>query len=140
MEEKKVVVDTSGFFVSASRLRTLVESRVSLSAPDLVLFEFVKSVRREASLARGAGNVKRAELMAALESRLPDVLRGLEVDVWGAAFNMDDLDEVYRLLAKGHEVGDAMIWLKMKRAGFDTIATADTSDWKALGAKVVPLA
>lgn len=138
--ERKAVIDTSGFFVSAARLRNLVESGDALSTPDLVIFEFLKSVRKEASMSRGAGNTKRAGVMAALERRLPELLRGLEVEVWGTDFGIDDVDQVYSLTEDGHEPGDAMIWVKMQRAGLDTIATADTSDWKALGAKVISLA
>ena len=77
--------------------------------------------------------------MAALEAKLPELLHGLDVEVWAWTFGMAEVDEVYGLLAGGHEPGDAMIWVKMKRAGIDTIATADGEDWKALGAKVVPL-
>lgn len=139
MSETSVVIDTSGFFVSAGRLRTLVESGSMLSTPDLVVFEFLKSVRKESATSRGKGNIKRSRVMAALERRLPGLLRGLEVEVWASAFDIDDVEEVYRLTDEGHEPGDAMIWVKMRKAGLDTIATSDTSDWEALGAKVVPL-
>lgn len=140
MEEKKVVVDTSALFVSVSRLRSLVDSGAQLSVPDLVLFEFVKSVRKEGSIARGNGNTRRVELMSALEERLPHFLTGLEAEVWGSDFDMTDLAQFYRLLQGGHEPGDAMIWIKMRKAGLDTIATADASDWRALGADVISLA
>ena len=91
-------------------------------------------------MARGVGNTRRAEIMAALERRLPGVLRDLGIEVWGSPFGMSDLDEVLRLVAKGHEAGDAMIWVKMQKTGLDTIATGDVSDWKSLGAHVVSLA
>ena len=91
-------------------------------------------------MARGSGNLKRAELMSSLERRLPDVLRGLQIEVWGSAFDFKDLLEAYDLMARGHEPGDAMVWVRMKKAGLRTIATADASDWRSLGADVIPLA
>ena len=139
-EKRRIVVDTSGLFVSASRLRALVDMGAALSVPDLVVFEFLKSVRQEASEARGSGNKRREEVMAALERRLPAILRALEIDVWAPELTLDALDEVYTLLAQGHEPGDALIWVKMKKEGLDTIATSDVSDWKAMGASVVSLA
>jgi predicted nucleic acid-binding protein len=136
----RVVVDTSGFFAPAARLKALIESGAVLSTADLALFEFVKAVRREASKARGAGKLRRAEAMEGLERRFPGFLRALEIEIWTSRFSHDDLDEVYRRVAAGHEPGDSMIWVKMKNLGLDTIATSDASDWKAIGAKVVPMA
>ena len=67
--------------------------------------------------------------MEALEERFPGLLRSLEIEVWTSGFAIDDVDELYRLLSEGHEPGDAMIWIKMKKVGRDTVATADASDW-----------
>ena len=137
--EKAIVVDTSGFFVSEARLRTLVDGGASLSTPDLVVFEFTKTVQEEADKALSVGNRRRAEVKGALRKKFPDLLRSLEVEVWDPGFTMGDVDEVYRLLSEGHEPGDATIWVKMRKAGLDTVASADVSDWTALGAKVISL-
>ena len=134
------MIDTSGFFVAGSRLRALTKARSSLSAPDLVVFEFVKAIREEADKARGSGNLGRARVMSTLEDRFPSLIRSLDIQLWTSEFTEDDVEELYRLLSKGHEAGDAMIWIKMKKLGLDTVATADVSDWEALGANVVPLA
>lgn len=137
--KEKIVVDTSGFFASAAKLGALLDGGGTLSAPDLVVFEFTRTIREEIERARGSGNLRRAEVMEALEERFPGLLRSLEIEVWTSGFAIDDVDELYRLLSEGHEPGDAMIWIKMKKVGLDTVATADASDWEALGARVVPL-
>ena len=136
---EKLVVDTSGFFASAAKLGALLDGGGTLSAPDLVVFEFTRTIREEIERARGSGNLRRAEVMEALEERFPGLLRSLEIEGWTSGFAIDDVDELYRLLSEGHEPGDAMVWIKMKKVGLDTVATADASDWEALGARVVPL-
>ena len=140
MAEKNLVIDTSGFFASAARLQSLAGDGSTLSTPDLVVFEFAKVVAEEISRAKGSGNDRRTKLMLGLQQRFPKLLRELEVEVWSSGFSIDDVDRLYVEISKGHEPGDAMIWLRMQSKGFDTIATADPKDWNALGAKVVPLA
>lgn len=136
---KKLVIDTSAFFASAARLSPLAQEGAALSTPDLVVFEFAKVVREEMSRAQSSGNIKRARVMLGLEQRFPKLLRALEVEVWSSEFSVDDVERLYTEVAKGHEPGDSMIWLKMQKKGLDTIATADSEDWVALGAKVLPL-
>ena len=140
MLQKKVVIDTSGFFASGGGLRSLAEEGAVLSTPDLVVFEFAKVVREEMSRADSSGNSRRVRILLSLEERFPRLLRTLEVDLFSSEFSIDDVDSLYAGVAKGHEPGDVMIWLKMQKEGLDTIATADIKDWEALGAKVIALA
>ena len=105
-----------------------------------MVFEFVRAIQEEADKARGAGDRRRAAVMSAIKDRFPDLLRSLQVEVWDSGFAFEDIGEAYELLSKGRDPGDSMIWIKMRRAGISKIATADVSDWEALGAHVVSLA
>lgn len=135
-----VVLDTSCLFAGTKRLRALLKEGSALLTVDLVVFEFAKVMRDEISNADNSGNSRRKTVLENLDARLPTLLRSLRIDVKSPEFALDEVDELYRYLSGGHEPGDALIWLKMKKLGLDTIATEDVLDWKALGAKVVPLA
>jgi hypothetical protein len=70
---------------------------------------------------------RREILLEGLEGMLPKLLRQLEITAKSPEFDIDDVDELYRYLSKGHEPGDAIIWLKMRKAGLNTIATDDVA-------------
>ena len=135
--KSSVMVDTSAFFSGTKELREIIEKGNKLSTLDLVVFEFTKVMEEEIDEAKGAGKTARVELLQHLEERFPNLLKDLEIDPKSPAFTLDDLSELYSMVSRGLDSGDAMIWLKMRRAGLDTILTDNTSDWKKIGAKVV---
>jgi len=69
--------------------------------------------------------------------QFPQLLTDLEINVVSPEFSSGDVGNLYSMISKGYDSGDAMIWLKMQKAGLDTILTDNVSDWKELGAKVI---
>ena len=133
----QVVVDTSAFFAGTKRLREIMGKGVTLSTIDLIVFEFTKVMEDEINRARGAGNTKRAQMLRNIRDRFPQLLKDLDVDVASPTFSSADVSDLYSLIAKGYDSGDAMIWIKMKKVGMGTILTDNISDWKKLGASVI---
>jgi len=132
-----VMVDTSAFFSGTKELRAIIEKGNKLVTLDLVVFEFTKVMEEEIDEAKGARRTTRVQLLQHLKERFPKLLKDLEIDLESPAFGLDDLSELYSMVSRGFDSGDAMIWLKMQRAGLDTILTDNVSDWKKIGAKVV---
>ncbi|MBI2937174.1 MAG: hypothetical protein HYY22_03115 [Thaumarchaeota archaeon] len=138
-QQKQVVIDTSAFFAGTKKIRSLIENGIKLSTIDLVVFEFTKVMETEIAQARRSGKTQRLELLQALKERYPKLLRTFEIEVKSPEFSIDDVDQLYTEISKGHDSGDAMIWLKMQKAGLNTIVTDNTFDWINLGAKVINL-
>ncbi len=132
-----VIVDTSAFFAGIRKLHAIVENGDRLSTIDLIVFEFTKVMEDEIDRAKGSGNVARAKMLQRIRERFPQLLTGLEIDVVSPEFSSEDVGSLYSMISKGYDSGDAMIWLKMQKAGLDTILTDNVSDWKELGAKVI---
>ncbi|MHB1907820.1 MAG: hypothetical protein ACYCQJ_02980 [Nitrososphaerales archaeon] len=133
------VIDTSAFFSKASRLRSFVEEgKTKLSTLDLVVFEFTKLMQVEIRKASQKKS-KRLEVLKSIRDRFPELLTTLGIEIKSPQFALDDLAKLYDLVGQGQDAGDCMIWLKMQKAGLDSIITQNTSHWKKLGAKTVPL-
>jgi len=133
----RVIVDTSAFFAATKKLHTIIEKGDRLSTIDLIVFEFTKVMEDEIDRARGSGNVARAKMLRLIRERFPQLLTDLEINVVSPEFSSGDVGNLYSMISKGYDSGDAMIWLKMQKAGLDTILTDNVSDWKELGAKVI---
>lgn len=134
--QRELVIDTSGFFVSASRLESLRENG-KLVTIDLVVFEFVKVMEIEIHEARASKKIKKLEMLEAIRDRMPQLMRALQIDIRSPEFTFDDLLQLQSQVSIGVDPADCMIWLKMCRAGLDSIVTRNSADWKKLGAKVV---
>lgn len=132
-----VVVDTPGFFSGAKKLRTIIDKGDKLSTIDLVVFEFTKVMEDEIDEARAAGKSTRVQMLQHIKDRFPRLLKDLEIELESPTFTFEDLAELYSMISKGFDSGDSMIWLKMQRAGLNTILTDNRSDWKRIGAKVI---
>src|SRR5437899_630757 len=129
-----VVVDTSAFLAGTRKLKSIMERGDRLSTIDLVVFEFTKVMEDEIDRAKGSGKKARAKMLEAIRQRFPQLLTDLEIEVASPIFSSSDVGSLYSMIARGYDSGDAMIWLKMQRAGWDTILTDNVSDWKELGA------
>ncbi len=136
---QELVIDTSGFFAKASKLRSFIEDGTQLSTIDLVVFEFTKLMEVEIREAAKAKKQDRLEMLKAVRNRFPELLRTLGIEIRSPEFRFDDLSKLYIEVCKGHDPGDCMIWLKMQRAGLSSIITQDIAHWKRLGANVLPL-
>ncbi|MDG6934849.1 MAG: type II toxin-antitoxin system VapC family toxin [Nitrososphaerota archaeon] len=132
-----IIVDTSAFFAGTRKLRTIIEKGERLLTIDLIVFEFTKVLEDEIRRSVGSGNTKRAEMLRGLRDRFPKLLSDLEINVTSPEFSSTDVNRLYSMISKGLDSGDAMIWIKMQKAGCDTILTDNVSDWRELGAKVV---
>ncbi len=137
--KKEVIVDTSGFFAGARKLRSLVEAGTKLATMDLVVFEFIKVIMDEINRAESSRRSQRLKVLNGLKARFPGLLRSLEVNLLAPGFTLEDLDWLYVESRDGVDPGDAMIWLKMQRAGLDTIVTDNVADWQKLGANVISI-
>ncbi len=136
---QELVIDTSAFFAKTSKLRSFIEEGTKLSTIDLVVFEFTKLMEVEIREATKAKRQDRLDMLLAVKDRFPKLLNMLEIEIRSPEFSFDDLLKLYGEVAKGHDPGDCMIWLKMQRAGLDSVITQNTSHWKKLGANVLPL-
>ena len=137
---RELVIDTSGFFAKSSRIVSLKQSGFAeLCTLDLIVFEFVKVLEVEVRRARSGKKLKRLETLNAIRARFPDLLRNLGIKIRSPEFENDDMLQLFSLVALGLDAGDCMIWLKMRKAGLESIATSDASDWKQLGAKIILL-
>jgi len=133
---KQVVVDTSGFFAGAAKLGALLADGFKLIALDLIIFEFVKVVDREINLAKQAAKLSRVKTLTRLRDQFPALLQELEIELISPEFSIRDLKKLYSL-TEDKDPGDCMIWLKMQNAGYSSILTDNTKDWKKLGADVI---
>ncbi len=136
---QELVINTSAFFAKASKLRPFIEDGTQLSTIDLVVFEFTKLMEVEIREAAKAKKQHRLEMLKAVRNRFPKLLRTLGIEIRSPEFRFDDLSKLYIEVSKGHDPGDCMIWLKMQRAGLNSIITQDIAHWKKLGANVLPL-
>ncbi|MDG6925940.1 MAG: hypothetical protein JRN09_05255 [Nitrososphaerota archaeon] len=139
MSAKKspIIVDTSAFFAGTKKLRTIIEKGDRLLTIDLIVFEFTKVMEDEIQRSAGSGDTKRAAMLRGLRDRFPKLLLDLGISVTSPEFSSTDVNNLYSVISKGYDSGDAMIWLKMQKAGWDTILTDNVSDWRALGARVM---
>ena len=135
-----VLVDTSSFFSKAAELRKIItEKRVKLVTIDLVVFEFVKLMQAELNAALGKGRSERIKMLTAIRDRFPGLLRDLGIELVSPPFDLEDLGMLYgkkEAEKSTFDSGDYMIWLKMKKAGIDSILTDNVDDWKRFGAKI----
>ena len=139
MMANKTVVDTSGFFAPVKKLKDTINEQQSLATLDIIVFEFLKVIEQEIDIARWKGNSRREKVLQSLRERFPTLIHELGIEIESASFSLADVDETYSLTANGHESGDSIIWLKMKKLGWNRILTEDVRHWKSLGAEVVPI-
>ncbi|MBI4257724.1 MAG: type II toxin-antitoxin system VapC family toxin [Thaumarchaeota archaeon] len=132
-----LVIDTSAFFKGAARLRQLLRKEEHLATVDLVIFEFMKVTELELKKAKAKKNHRREKILLNIQDRFPKLLKELEIEVRSPDITLNDIEELHSLTSKGNEAGDAMIWLKMQKLGWNTIVTDDTDDWKRLGPNII---
>jgi hypothetical protein len=132
-----IIIDTSAFFAGTKKLRSIIERGDRLLTVDLIVFEFTKVIEDEIQRSAGSGNTKRAAVLRGLRDRFPKLLLDLGINVASPEFSLTDVNHLYSMISKGYDSGDSMIWLKMQKAGWDTILTDNVSDWRALGANVM---
>lgn len=145
MPPKVIVIDTSGFFAPTERLKSIIlqkqvgEER-KLVTLDLVVFEFLKVIEEEMNKANGKGNQGRVRVLQSVRDHFSSILQELDIEIkTGDDFTVENVEEAYSLISRGHESGDSMIWMKMQKLGFDTILTNNVRHWKRLGARVLPV-
>jgi hypothetical protein len=131
-----IIVDTSAFFAGTKKLRKIIEKGDRLLTIDLIVFEFTKVMEDEIRRSARSGNTKRAVMLRGLRDRFPKLLLDLGINVASPEFSSTDVNHLYSMISKGYDSGDAMIWIKMQKAGWDTIVTDNVSDWRALGANI----
>ena len=135
-----LVVDTTAFFAKISQLRRFIEEgNTKLVTLDLVVFEFAKLMQSEIGDATRTKKRQRARMLIAIRDRFPELLTNLGIEIISPVFASEDLSKLYAEVAKGHDVGDCMIWLKMQKVELKSILTENATDWKKLGAAVVSL-
>ncbi|MFI5421862.1 MAG: hypothetical protein ACHQ1H_12910 [Nitrososphaerales archaeon] len=137
---RELVIDTSGFFSKSSKLMALKENgSIQLSTIDLVILEFIKVMEVEINRAMSSKKADRVVILNAIRERFPKLIRELDIKIKSPEFLYEDILDLYSHVDKGLDPADSMIWLKMQRAGLDSVATRNVSDWKKLGAKVIAL-
>ena len=140
--DSTALVDTSAFFAKVSDLKKLIsERKLRLVTVDFVVFEFVKLMQAELNEASRKKRQERMKMLTSIKDRFPNLLRDLGIEIVPTSFNLDDLDNLYgkqKNITGPFDAGDYMIWLKMKKAGIDSILTENVEDWKKFGAKIVP--
>jgi hypothetical protein len=132
-----VVVDTSAFFAGTRKLRSILERGERLATIDLIVFEFTKVMEDEIDRANGSGKAARGKMLVEIRKRFPQLLNELEIEVASPMFLASDVSNLYSMIEKGYDSGDAMICIKMQKLGWNSILTDNVSDWHELGASVV---
>ena len=129
-----VFIDTSALFRARKMFERLVDEGYNLCISPIVIYEFVKVLDE---LIAEEQNEKRKRLYQKLRSRLPSLLRDLEVKIIPHELTYEELEEAYSIMRnKDVDIGDALIYLLLKKKGIQKILTYD-DDWNRLDVETV---
>lgn len=124
-----VFIDTNAFFKSRAILEKLIKEGTKLATSSIVIYEFVKIIDELIALEQ---NEKRRQLYIKLKNRFPKLLKELSIDILSHQITYDDLSRAYDIISqKNVDIGDALIYILMKKKNIKKILTFD-DDWLRL--------
>ncbi len=98
----------------------------------IVVYEFLKVIDE---LILEERNLDRRNLYVKLRNRFPSLLDELDIEILGHELTAQKIQEAFSVMErKSIDIGDALIYLLLKRVGVQEILTYD-EDWKRLGVK-----
>jgi len=131
MEKKDTIFLDTNIFLSPKRLRELADliNENEFAINDVVAYEFIDV------LSEKAGEVEEEDRREGYRRKIkefPSLLENVDVKLKSLGLDYEDLREVTELMDKKHvEVGDALIYIHLKKLGIKKIMT-DDKDWKRL--------
>jgi len=129
-----VFIDTSALFKGKMVFEKLIDMGYDLCISPLVIYEFVKVIDE---LIIEEKNEERKKLYERLKRRLPSLLRDLEIEIIPHELTYTELEEAYNIMhEKDVDIGDALIYLLLKRKGIQKILTYD-DDWNRMDIEVI---
>ena len=129
-----VFIDTNAFFKSRAILEKLIKEGTKLATSSIVIYEFVKIIDELIALEQ---NEKRRQLYIKLKNRFPKLLKELSIDILSHQITYDDLSRAYDIISqKNVDIGDALIYILMKKKNIKKILTFD-DDWLRLDVTVL---
>jgi len=129
-----VFIDTSALFKAKRVFEKLIDQGYTLCISPLVIYEFVKVIDE---LIIEEKNEKRRKLYERLRERLPSLVRDLEVKIIPHELTYTELKKAYNIMhEKDVDIGDALIYLLLKRKGIQKILTYD-DDWNRMDMEVI---
>ncbi len=129
-----VFIDTNALFKGKTVFEKLIDMGYNLCTSPLIIYEFVKVIDE---LVIEEKNEERRKLYKRLRRRLPFLLRDLEIEIIPHELTYTELEEAYNVMhEKDVDIGDAMIYILLRRKGIQKILTYD-DDWGRMDIEVV---
>ena len=129
-----VFIDTNALFRARKVFERLIDEGYNLCMSPIVIYEFVKVLDE---LILEEQSEERRRLYQKLRDRLPSLLRDLEVEILPHELTYEELEEAYNIMKnKDVDIGDALIYLLMKRKNIRKILTYD-DDWERLDVEII---
>ena len=129
-----VFIDTSALFRAKGIFEKLINEGYDLCISPIVIYEFIKVLDE---LITEEKNEKRKKLYQKLRNRLPSLLKDLEVRIISHELTHEELEEAYKIMKnKDVDIGDALIYLLMKRKNIHKILTYD-HDWDRIDIEII---
>ncbi|MFQ5910929.1 MAG: type II toxin-antitoxin system VapC family toxin [Thermoplasmata archaeon] len=118
-----LLVDTNAFFLSETTLKHAVEQGKKLTTNPIVLYEVVKVCEEETQFTE---DEERITLLHQVKTRLPELLERLDISTPPLEVSPSDLKQAYSTMAgKDVDIGDALIYIDMRKRGVTEILTQD---------------
>jgi len=124
-----IFIDTNAFFKAKRVFKKLITQGAKLVTSTIVIYEFVKIIDELIAL---ESNEKRRQLYIKLRTRFPKLIEELSIDILQHQITYNDLSQAYEIMSqKGIDIGDALIYILMKKMKIKKILTFD-DDWLRL--------
>ncbi|MHA1664676.1 MAG: type II toxin-antitoxin system VapC family toxin [Candidatus Njordarchaeales archaeon] len=129
-----IFIDTNAFFKAKEIFVRLIKERNQLVTSTIVIYEFIKITEE---LIFNERNEARKKLYIRLKQRFPILLKELEISVLSHLLKNNDIIDAYNVMSeKDIDIGDALIYILMKKKGIKKILTFD-NDWTRLDVEII---
>jgi len=130
---KRIFIDTNAFFRGRERFLKLIEDGYRLVTCTIVVYEFLKVIDE---LIAEEKDPRRRKLYIKLKNRFPSLLEDLDIEILSHRISAQEIREALMIMEeKSVDIGDALIYLLLKREKIREILTYD-DDWKRLNIEV----
>ncbi len=131
---KKIFIDTNAFFRGKDIFLRLIENNYKLVTSTIVVYEFLKVIDE---LILEEKNIDRRNLYIKLRDRFPSLIDDLDIEILSHKLSVKEIQDAFVVMKeKSIDIGDALIYLLLRRESIQEILTYD-DDWKRLSVNII---